>query len=326
MPELRWILIAVGVLFVAGLWLWESRRPKGPGLDGPAGEEQARPRTEPRIGEPTEATVSGPGGLPAPREAPPPDVPIRATRREKVGPVDPPVVEIPPDVEPELARDPHEREVPLAISYREMRHQLDARAGAGIDADAVEEAERRDPWVRTQPLDREQIKRAQEAEEAEDSARAEEHFGGSADRELASRQRIVAMRLVATGDRWPGRDVVDALEAEGLTFGKYSVFHKGHASGKTLFYVASMIEPGSFDLEQVDSLTFPGVSLFAVVPGPVESPAVFDMMLATGRRLADRLRGQLQDEQGSSLTAQRILNLREELVHLEHLARRIRGA
>ena len=37
-----------------------------------------------------------------------------------------------------------------------------------------------------------------------------------------------------------------------------------------------------------------------------------------------RLGGQLQDEQGSTLTAQRILNLREELVHFEHRNKRLR--
>ncbi len=37
-----------------------------------------------------------------------------------------------------------------------------------------------------------------------------------------------------------------------------------------------------------------------------------------------RLGGHLQDEQGSTLTAQRILNLREELVHFEHVSRRVK--
>jgi FtsZ-interacting cell division protein ZipA len=64
--------------------------------------------------------------------------------------------------------------------------------------------------------------------------------------------------------------------------------------------------------------------LFGIVPGPLAAPATFDMVLATGRRLAERLKGQLQDEQGSTLTAQRILNLREELVHFEHRSKRLR--
>jgi FtsZ-interacting cell division protein ZipA len=74
----------------------------------------------------------------------------------------------------------------------------------------------------------------------------------------------------------------------------------------------------------MDDGSFPGVSLFGVVPGPLDGPSTFDLVLAVGRGLAERLKGQLQDEQGSTLTAQRILNLREELVHFEHRNRRLR--
>jgi FtsZ-interacting cell division protein ZipA len=74
----------------------------------------------------------------------------------------------------------------------------------------------------------------------------------------------------------------------------------------------------------MDEQVFPGISLFAIVPGPIDAPATFDLVLAVGRHLADRIKGQLQDEQGSTLTAQRILNLREELVHFEHRYKRLR--
>jgi cell division protein ZipA len=107
-------------------------------------------------------------------------------------------------------------------------------------------------------------------------------------------------------------------------FGKYSIFHRERDDGKSIFFVASMVEPGSFDLDGIDEQSFPGVSIFAVIPGPVDAPTTFDLMLASGRRLAERLGGHLQDEQGSTLTAQRILNLREELVHFEHVSRRLK--
>ena len=130
--------------------------------------------------------------------------------------------------------------------------------------------------------------------------------------------------LVASGERWNGSELHAALEAEGLSFGPYSIFHREREDGKSLLYVASMMEPGSFDIERMDEQDFPGVSLFGVVPGPLDAPATFDLVLSVGRSLAERMKGQLQDEQGSTLTAQRILNLREELVHFEHRNRRLR--
>ena len=336
MPELRWILVAVGVLFVAGLWFWEVRRTRGRADVGAATESSSASRADPRLDAegdtagletPAQDLREADSGSGAPREA---DElpPIRAMRLERIGPADPPLVEIPADAEPELARPPRsDRDVPPTISYRAIQEELDALPPDLEHAEPPQdEYTRREPWVRTQPLDREQIRRAQEEEDEAERALCAERTEGSAERELASRQRIIALRLVSARERWAGRAVVDALQAEGLVFGKYSIFHREHAGSKTVFYVASMVEPGSFDLDRLDTVTYPGISLFAVVPGSVEAPAVFDMMLATGRRLAERLQGQLQDEQGSTLTAQRILNLREELVHLEHVARRLRSS
>lgn len=334
MPELRWILVAVGVLFVAGLWFWESRRGRATAAGDAAGDPVPQTRAEPTIEAATDAVApeamllreqNEPMDTLSPREpASPP--PIRATRHERIGPPDPPVVEIPADAEPELAPPPRSaRDVPPSISYRAIQEELDALPPDLEHAEPPQdEYTRREPWVRTQPLDREEIRRAQEEEDEAERALAAGRPEGAAERELASRQRIIAIRLVSMGERWDGRAVVAALQAEGLVFGKYSIFHREHAGNKSVFYVASMVEPGSFELDRIDSVTYPGISLFAVVPGPVEAPAVFDMMLASGRRLAERLSGQLQDEQGSTLTAQRILNLREELVHLEHVARRLR--
>jgi cell division protein ZipA len=334
MPELRWILVAVGVLFVSGLWFWEARRSRASGARDASGDPATAGRAEPTIdtefGQAATAATELPEEgaaeqMPAPREPAPP--PIRATRHERIGPPDPPVFEIPADAEPELAQPPRsDRDVPPSISYRAIQEELDALPPDLEHAEPPQdEYTRREPWVRTQPLDREQIRRAQEEEDEAERALAAERTEGSAARELASRQRIVALRLVSTRERWDARSVVEALKAEGLVFGKYSIFHCEHAGNKSVFYVASMVEPGSFDLDRLDSVSYPGISLFAVVPGSVEAPVVFDMMLAAGRRLADRLQGQLQDEQGSTLTAQRILNLREELVHLEHVARRLRA-
>ena len=132
------------------------------------------------------------------------------------------------------------------------------------------------------------------------------------------------MRLVAAGEGWGGAELLTALEGEGLSFGPYSIFHREREDGKSLLYVASMMEPGSFDLARMDEEDLSGISLFGVVPGPLDAPSTFDLVLAVGRGLADRLKGQLQDEQGSTLTSQRILNLREELVHFEHRNRRLR--
>ncbi len=133
-------------------------------------------------------------------------------------------------------------------------------------------------------------------------------------------QRIVAVRLLGRDNqRIEGRDLKAALGSEGLQFGRYSIFHRLVEGGRPLYSVASLVEPGSFDPNGMENLRFPGISLFAVFPGPLPAPQCFDELLAAARRLADKLGATLQDDSGSSLTGQRVLSIREDLVHFEHL-------
>lgn len=138
-------------------------------------------------------------------------------------------------------------------------------------------------------------------------------------------QKIVALRLVAVdGSRIEGSRLRAALEAEGMRFGKYSIFHRQRADGRALYSVASLLEPGSFDPDRMDAEQYPGVSLFAVFPGPIDAPEAFDELLATARRLAERLPAVPQDERGVALGAQRALAIREELVHFQGLVNKTR--
>lgn len=339
MPELRWILIAAGVLLLAGIWWWESRRRNREANNAPddsAGGESGR--SEPTLGEePARDADATADDLP----------PIRASRRERNREL--PVVEFPEDAEPELAKAPVQEEVPIRVPYRAMQKTLDERPTDDDEVHAAKTAnvEEREPWLRTQPLERHKLMNGdwESVEPFVQSVENEDDESGAADSEgavtstgegdeleagatsgtgTAQRQKIVALRLVCKDERWPGDAVIHALESEGLRFGRYSIFHRERDDGKSIFYVASMIEPGSFDLDRTSSTSFPGISIFAVLPGPVDGGSTFDMMLATARRLAQRLSGNLQDEQGSTLTAQRVLNLREEVVHFEHIARRLR--
>jgi cell division protein ZipA len=85
-----------------------------------------------------------------------------------------------------------------------------------------------------------------------------------------------------------------------------------------VFSVASLTEPGSFDLTRVRHECFPGVSLFMGLPGPVDGVEAFDLMVATARAIATGLSGDLVDEQGSTLSIQRERYLREEVIQFQH--------
>jgi FtsZ-interacting cell division protein ZipA len=129
-----------------------------------------------------------------------------------------------------------------------------------------------------------------------------------------TQRRVVALRLVATQpERFAGRSVRQALAAEGFVLGRFAIFHKPDEERRAVLSAASLSRPGTFDPQTMDSQHYGGLSLFAVVPGPLPLPETFEELVATARSLNQRLQGMLQDEAGSPLTPARIAIMREHL-------------
>jgi cell division protein ZipA len=136
----------------------------------------------------------------------------------------------------------------------------------------------------------------------------------------AELQRIVTIRVCAPGEaRWSGAQLTAALELHGLAFGRYHVFHRNHVDGRSLFCVASLIEPGTFDLAGMADQEFRGITLFAVLPGPIAPLETMDELFATARGLAEELSGMVQDAKGIPLSPQRAAALREDVARFQAL-------
>lgn len=119
---------------------------------------------------------------------------------------------------------------------------------------------------------------------------------------------VVVMHLMAgEGKVFAGQPLLDALLAEGLRYGSMKIFHR-HASddgsGPVLYSVANSVNPGTFDLNDMDEFTTPGVSFFFAMED-VDDPAVaFELLLGAARQMATDLGGTLKDESRSVLTRQ----------------------
>ena len=134
-------------------------------------------------------------------------------------------------------------------------------------------------------------------------------------------QKIVTVRIVAREkSSFPGDELILSMRGIGLRHGKFGIFHRydGSDESKTIFSAASLVEPGSFDLQNIKEQEIPGISLFMVLPGPVDSVEAFDLMLAAARTLTQSLSGELLDESGSTLSIQRERYLREEIIQFQH--------
>jgi len=137
----------------------------------------------------------------------------------------------------------------------------------------------------------------------------------------AAPQKIVTVRIVAREKKsFAGDELILCMRGIGLRHGKFGIFHRydGSNESKTIFSAASLVEPGSFDLQNIKEQKIPGISLFLVLPGPVDSTEAFDSMMAAARTLTQSLNGELLDESGSTLSIQRERYLREEIIQFEH--------
>lgn len=276
--ELRWILLALSLVLLAGIWWWGRRRSSQAPGDAQLREitpalEPQRPETAPR-----EADPDGSWGVP-PFEP----LSIRTQDYEHVPVLDGPMM---------VSADP--AVTPAAATA--VQSAVPPARGA---APAAVLAPGRVPTLLPESTDRSTAAPAQAANASE-------------------RQKIVTVRVCAPGEaRWSGATLLSALELHGLAYGRYQVFHRRHVDGRSLFCVASLIEPGTFDVARMSSEEFRGITLFAVLPGPVEPLMTVDELLGAARGLAQELSGMVQDHRGMPLSPQRAAALRDDVARFQ---------
>ena len=273
--ELRWILLTLSLVLLAGIWWWGRRRSSQ--APGDAQLREITPNLEAHRHEPPvhESAHSGDWGVP-PLEP----LSIRTQDFEGV-----PVLDIPMMVQV----DPT---IQLAPAHPPVAPPLEPAPITVVTPGRV-------PTLQPAAIDRSSAPAAHGANAAE-------------------QQKIVTVRVLAAGDaRWPGARLLSALELHGLAYGRHQVFHRRHVDGRSLFCVASLIEPGTFDVARMSSEEFRGVTLFAVLPGPLEPLLTVDELLGAARGLAQELSGMVQDSKGMPLSPQRAAALRDDIARFQ---------
>jgi FtsZ-interacting cell division protein ZipA len=333
MPELRWTLLILGALFIGGLALWELRRQRH------ARGEQISPRDGERV-QPTfddsdpvreQSSQLGRGDIKTFREPTLtfPEVTDRApVANPRVMDVDDPSL-AGLRVDADTAVDEFSSGMPEMSAHAApmvpelsppddlpSRPATEGFPSVADDAPSRPAIEACAEGFRSVP--------APDADDADDAPLSQVDAGPVSDPlddaepivdwpDEAVR-KIIAVRLVSSpGERFQGRTVRLALTAEGFRLGKFEIFHKPGPDSRAVLSAASLTKPGTFALATMDAQRFGGLSLFAVLPGPLSPVATFDELLLTARSLNNRLRGALQDERGEPLTPVRSAALREGL-------------
>ena len=158
-------------------------------------------------------------------------------------------------------------------------------------------------------------------DDGEDEFATDDELESSDDNQRDAPQKIVTLRIVAR-DRgsFRGDELVLSLRGIGMRHGKFGIFHRldGNDENLTIFSAASLVEPGSFDLANIKDQNIPGISLFLILPGPIDGVEGFDLMMTAARTLAQSLDADLLDESGSTLSIQRERFMREEIIQFQH--------
>lgn len=132
-------------------------------------------------------------------------------------------------------------------------------------------------------------------------------------------RKILQINIVARAEgQFEGPAIVNAMARVDMQHGDMDIFHRVDqaANGRTLFSIASMLEPGTFPLKSMAGFRTPGLVMFTQLPGPRDGLAVYADMLFTAERLASLLQADLQDDTHSKLSKQGIEHTRAQI--LEH--------
>jgi cell division protein ZipA len=282
MPELRIILLVVGVLFVAaiaGFEWWRSRgqRPAtvlGSARVGRQDEDEEPTHEAPRVAE-------------------------RSGDRHEHKPL--------PEIN--VVRDPH-MSVQDALPVIELASASDTgtrRAlGISISDEVAVDLSRSDPYIG--PGD--DVSEARVVPEPPVVGAPQLTLSWPAEGE----RRIVTLRVMPrTEPRFAGRALRQAFSGCGFWHGPLDIYHLPDEQGRVLLSAAALAQPGTFDPSIMDSQRFSGLNLFAVLPGAAPEREIFEELVHSARQLAERLDGVLQDQHGGELTPERIARLRQSL-------------
>ncbi|MEX2516233.1 MAG: cell division protein ZipA [Gammaproteobacteria bacterium] len=138
----------------------------------------------------------------------------------------------------------------------------------------------------------------------------------TADSVTQSQPRIVVLYLkAASGQEFSGNDLFSALAAVDMQLADMGIYHDINSRGECVFSIANLFEPGTLDIADRDNFTTRGLACFMQLPGPADEHDAFDRMLSKCEWLADRLYGELQDDQHRPLTDTTLQRLRAQLHH-----------
>jgi cell division protein ZipA len=120
-------------------------------------------------------------------------------------------------------------------------------------------------------------------------------------------QVLVLSVVMPEGQVMSGAALLPTLLTLGMKYGEMNIFHRHQdnaGNGKVTFSLANMLNPGTFNLDDIENFSTQGITLFMTLPNAGDAFEVFEQMLNAAKQLAVEFRGQLLDDKRSVMTKQ----------------------
>ena len=142
-----------------------------------------------------------------------------------------------------------------------------------------------------------------------------------APQETMQPSEVVVINVMARENHaFVGHDLLQVLITAGLKFGEMSIFHQRFGNddnGPVVFSIANILNPGTFDLNNMDSFSTLGISLFLTLPAAIDNQDAFEQMLTVAQQVRAALDGELKDDHRNVMTAQTTEHYRQRIRDFE---------
>ena len=120
-------------------------------------------------------------------------------------------------------------------------------------------------------------------------------------------QVIILSVVMPENHQMSGAALLPSLLTLGLKYGEMNIFHRHQdnaGNGAVTFSLANMLNPGSFELDTMETFVTQGVSLFMTLPNAGDPFAAFEQMLLAAKQLATEFNAQVLDDKRNVMTKQ----------------------